>query len=116
MTHAITCRWAPRVSAAPSAPSSTGSSPYVSWARPHAGWRSRLTQTPPKKLPPCARISAPMASPTRSSSAGSQVAPRAIGTGNAVDRPITAPRGPSLNRMPGIPSRGTAPATIGSRL
>ena len=73
-------------------------------------------QTPPKRFPPCARISAPIASPTRSSSAGSQVAPRAIATGNAVDLPMTAPRGPSLKRMPGIPSRGTAPATIGSRL
>ena len=73
-------------------------------------------QTPPKKFPPWARISAPMASPTRSSRSGSHVAPRAMGTGKAVDRPITAPRGPSLNRMPGIPSRGTAPATIGSRL
>ena len=73
-------------------------------------------QTPANRLPPWALISAPIASPTRSSSAGSQVAPRAIGTGNAVDRPITAPRGPSLNRMPGSPIRGTAPATIGSRL
>jgi len=45
-----------------------------------------------------------------------RVAPRAIDTGNAVDRPITAPRGPSLNRMPGSPIRGSALATIGSRL
>jgi len=47
---------------------------------------------------------------------GLQVAPRAIGTGNAVEAPITAPRGPSANRMPGMPSRSTAPATMGSRL
>ena len=44
---------------------------------------------------------------------GSQVAARAIVTGKAVDAPITTPRAPSLNRMPGMPSRGTAPATNG---
>jgi len=66
-------------------------------------------------LAPRARVSAPIATPTRSSRAGSQVAARAIVTGNAVAAPMTTPRAPSLNRMPGIPSRDTAPATNGRR-
>src|SRR5262245_57392904 len=57
-----------------------------------------------------------MASPTRSSSAGSHVAARMIVTGNAVECPITTPRGPSLKRMPGMPSRDTAPPATGPAL
>ncbi|CPU63633.1 Uncharacterised protein [Mycobacteroides abscessus] len=109
--HAIAWCCTPRVSAAPSAPSSMGWSEYVSCERPHAGWRGRLMHTPPKKLPPCSRISAPIARPTRSSSSTSHVAPRAMETGNAVERPTTHPRGPSTNRIPGMPSRSTAPIT-----
>src|SRR5215469_7228021 len=70
-------------------------------------------QTPPKKFPPWARTSAPIASPTRCSRPGSQVAPRAIDTGNAVPSPATQPRGPSTKRIPGMPSRVTAPCTYG---
>ncbi len=113
LAQAMTYRRTPRVRAAPNSPRITGSSPYVSCARPQAGWRSRLMQTPAKKLPPWAATSAPIARPTRSSSSMSQVAPRAIETGNAVDEPITTPRGPSLKRRPGMPSRSTAPWTIG---
>ncbi len=57
-----------------------------------------------------ARSSRPMASPTRSSNSGSHVAPRAIDTGKQVALPTTAPRGPSLNRMPGKPMRSTSAA------
>ena len=110
-THAITCRWVPRTRAAPISPSRWGSSPNVSCARPHAGWRSRFTHTPANRLAPSARHSTPMTSPTRSSRSGSNVAPRAMGTGKAVAWPMTTPRGPSLNRMPGRPRRGSAPAT-----
>jgi hypothetical protein len=54
-----------------------------------------------------------MARPTRSSRAGSQVAPRIMATGNAVARsPVKAdtPRGPSSMRSPGSPRRAF-PAT-----
>lgn len=73
-------------------------------------------QTPPKKLPPTARTSRPMAAPMRSSSPTSQVAPRAIETGKAVPAPATHPRGPSTKRMPGMPRRSTAPWTNGVSL
>ena len=72
--------------------------------------------TPPKKLPPKARISRPMTSPTCSSSETSHVAPRAMETGKAVAAPATQPRGPSTKRVPGSPSRSTAPCTMGTRL
>ena len=42
--------------------------------------------------------------------------PRAIDTGNSVARPITTPRGPSVKRIPGTSSRGTAAATYGRSL
>ena len=51
-THAIACRCTPRASAAPISPTWCGSSPYVSCARPHAGWRSRFTLTPPNSVAP----------------------------------------------------------------
>ncbi len=51
-----------------------------------------------------------MASPMRSSSIGSNDAPRAIDTGNAVAGAMTHPRGPSANSMPGMPSRSTCAA------
>ena len=57
-----------------------------------------------------ARSSVPMTRPIRSSSPGSNVAPRAIDTGKQVAGPITHPRGPSAKAMPGMPSRGTAAA------
>ena len=95
--------------AAPMAPTWCGSSPKVSWARPQPGCRSRFTHTPPKKFAPCARASRPMASPTRSSSAVSQVAPRAMETGKHVDRPTVTPRGPSVNLLAGIPRRRFLP-------
>ena len=56
------------------------------------------------------RTSAPIARPMRCSSSGSKVAPRAMLTGNAVFTPMTHPRGPSLNWMPGMPSRSTTAA------
>ena len=46
----------------------------------------------------------------------SQVAPLAIDTGNAVEDPMTTPRGPSVNLTPGIWSLGIAPMTKGRRL
>ena len=46
-----------------------------------------------------------MAVPISCSRSGSQLAARAIVTGNAVDGPMTTPRGPSLKRTPGMPSR-----------
>src|SRR5215472_6544224 len=70
-------------------------------------------QTPPKRFPPWARTSAPIASPTRCSRPGSQVAPRAIDTGKAVPSPATQPRGPSTKRIPGMPRRATSPWTYG---
>src|SRR5215213_2022094 len=54
--------------------------------RPHAGWRGRLMQTPPKKFAP-ARASGSMASPMRSSSAGSR--------GREPSTPGRRSRGPS---------------------
>ncbi len=62
--------------------------------------------TPPKKFPSTARISRPIASPIRSSSTTSHVAPLAMVTGKAVPCPATHPRGPSTNRVPGIPEPG----------
>ena len=64
-------------------------------------------QTAPVTVAPDARNSAPMACPTRCSSAGSNDAPRAIDTGNVVAGPITQPRGPSAKSSPGMPSRST---------
>lgn len=48
---------------------------------------------PAQKLAPWARASAPMASTTRRSRAGSHVAARAMATGNAVEAPSATPRG-----------------------
>src|SRR5208337_4874466 len=56
------------------------------------------------------RTSRPMASPTRSSSVGSQAAPRAMETGKVVPPSRMTPRGPSVKRMPGMPRRVTSPA------
>ena len=70
--------------------------------------------TAPVRLAPTARSSRPIASPTRSSSSGSQVAPRAIETGKAVALPTTAPRGPSLKWMPPMPTRSTSAAANGA--
>ncbi len=57
-----------------------------------------------------------MASPMRSSRSGSQLAPRAIGTGKVVAPPSsTTPRGPSTNCRPPIPRPGSTPAGQGRR-
>ena len=71
--------------------------------------------TAPVNVAPLARSSAPIASPIRSSRSGSNVAPRAMLTGNAVASPITQPRGPSANWIPGMPSRSTTAAGHGCR-
>lgn len=51
------------MTAVPIIPTTRGSSPYDSSARPHAGFRAMFKETPLYRLPPCARISAPIASP-----------------------------------------------------
>ena len=53
-----------------------------------------------------------MAPATARSTAGSQVAARAMATGNAVEAPSATPRGPSVNRMPG--SRAGPPGRPGT--
>ena len=59
-----------------------------------------------RTLPPMAFSSRPMAAPTRCSSAGSQVAPRAIPTGKVVaPRAAVTPLGPSLILRGGMSSR-----------
>ena len=73
-------------------------------------------QIPAQMLAPCARASAPMASATARSRSGSQVAARAMATGNAVDAPNATPRGPSVNRTPGMPSRSMRPPSNGTLL
>ena len=73
-------------------------------------------QIPAHRLAPCARASAPMASATDRSRSGSQVAARAMATGNAVEDPSATPRGPSVNRMPGMPNRSIRPASNGTLL
>ncbi len=82
MAHAITL-WActASIDATDSSPRRYGSSPRVSCARPHDGWRSRFTQMPPQRLPPWALISFPTASPTLLCSSRSHEAPRAMATG-----------------------------------
>ena len=100
-------------SATASSPSRYGSSPSVSWARPQEGWRSRLMQAPPQKLPPCARISFATTSATRRCSARSQLAPRAIAVGKQVECFSTTPRGPSEKAIGGIARRFCSPAVIG---
>jgi hypothetical protein len=74
-------------------------------ARPQAGWRSRLMQTAPEKLQPCARASTPIASPMRSSRSASKVAPRAMVQGKQVELPRVTPRGPSVNHKGERPRR-----------
>ncbi len=107
---AITCVCAPSTNAAPMRPRWSGSSPYVSWARPQAGWRRTLITGARITLAPLALASSPIATPTRRSSSGSQVAPRAMPTGNAVAWPARTPRGPSTILKAGMPSLSLPPA------
>jgi sigma-70-like protein len=69
--------------------------------RPQAGWRARLMHGAPIMLDPRARASRPMTSPIRSSSFGSQLAPRAEPWGNVVAPSPWNPLGPSENLTPG---------------
>ena len=78
------CDCRPRTSAEPSTPDTIGSSERYSKLRPQSGERLMLMPGPSSTPTPSACDSSPRATPTRSSSSGSNDEPSATAGGNQV--------------------------------